>query len=352
MKDNTNSISVVKEIENRDLLFISYDNDIPSNYRGGVMFSLHIDENGRIRCDSNERTAVDPSTIYIHLPIVEEYDVSPLPYWPHYIELTPGQRFKYLNWLRNVEQPIDIGYVFLYYYGLERHLLTDNFEKAFNQIIRLRNVHKNKSFQSYTEHALIHSCIMMRRIDMLLGIHEKTDVSGFSNAQFLLAYNGKMDLGIENLLSVFYKAFTLSRKAVLEDRQMFVNSIMDSLKLEYGKETFALCDYDISKVKTKTEIRFANYSFPTEIQRVEITDFYQCKPLMADLEKLFKLSYELYKKNRAIEKKKQKLNISDEEVHLLQIKKDVARYKRLLNDKKITQEEFLLLQKFKNGDDY
>ena len=39
MKDNTNSISVVKEIENRDLLFISYDNDIPSNYRGGVMFS-------------------------------------------------------------------------------------------------------------------------------------------------------------------------------------------------------------------------------------------------------------------------------------------------------------------------
>jgi len=195
------NLSTINEIENRDLLWISYESDIPVNYRY-LHFVIEVNERGEIVYNIKEREKPDPSTIWSYLPI-KSGRAEPLSYFPHYIDLSPEQRFAYLTWLRNVDNPVDMGYVFLYYYGLEKHLLIGNFDKAFHQIIRLRNVHNNKSFQKYSEQALIHSCIMRNRLDMLVDLHEKTEISGFSNAQFLLAYNLKMDISAQNLLQAF-----------------------------------------------------------------------------------------------------------------------------------------------------
>ena len=336
----------VEEIENKDLLYISYEKEIPATFRG-INIKISLDENGHIKFDSTKNQIPDPSTIYVYLPITDDYRVSSLPYFPHYIDILPGQRFIYLNWLRSVDNSIDTGYVFLYYYGLERQLLTGNFEKAFNQIIRLRNVHKNKSFQKYTENALVHSCIMRNRLDMLVDLHERTEISGFSNAQFLLAYNLKLDLSVQNLLLVFYKAFNLSRKAIKENYNLLKECTKDTLTNKYGYVGFPIKNYDISKTKTTIETRFANYSFPKEIQNVKITDFYQCKSLMTDIESVFKLSYEKYKEKITFEKKKQNSNKSEEEIRQAKIKKDINRYKRLLSEKKITHEEFEILSNSK-----
>lgn len=48
-------------------------------------------------------------------------------YWPRYSEITPQSRAAYLSWLANGRSQHDayIGYVFLYFYGLERRLLVD-----------------------------------------------------------------------------------------------------------------------------------------------------------------------------------------------------------------------------------
>ena len=347
--NKTSSVAVfTEEIENKDLLYISYDKQIPTTYHG-TTFSLYIDEHGHIKFDSTKNQMPCPSTIYAYLPITEDYNVAPLPYWPHYIDISPGQRFVYLNWLRNVDSPTDTGYVFLYYYGLERQLLTGNFEKAFNQIIRLRNAHKNNSFQGYSEAALIHSCILRDRLDMLIDLHEKTDISGFSNAQFLLAYNLKLGLSVQNLLQIFYRALKLSRKAIKENPKLMEECTKEVVLSKYGQESFLISDYDISKTKTAVEIRFANYSFPKEIQNVEITDFYQCKPLMMDIENTFKLSYEKYKGIITLERKKQNSNKSEEEIRQAKIKKDINRYKKLLSEKKITNEEFEILSNHKNN---
>ncbi|MCL1933284.1 MAG: TerB N-terminal domain-containing protein [Candidatus Azobacteroides sp.] len=348
LKKYDNDISTINEIENKDLLFISYDEQIPKTYRG-VVFSLYIDKDGHVQCEKNKNQMPDPSTIYIHLPITEDYKVEPLPYWPHYIDIEPGQRFVYLNWLRNVDAPIDTGYVFLYYYGLERHLLVGDFDKAFNQIIRLRNTHKNKSFQKYSEQALIHSCILRNRLDMLVNLHEKTEISGFSNAQFLLAYNLKMDLSAQNILQVFHRAFSLSRKTIKENYNLLEECTKEVLHNKFGSDVFPIKSYDISKTKTTIETRFANYSFPEEIQKVEITDFYQCKSLMTDIEYIFNLSYKNYKEKIAFERKKQNLNKSSEEIKQAKLKRDINRYKKLLSDKKLNQEEFDVLLNFINN---
>jgi len=48
-------------------------------------------------------------------------------YWPSYAEASPEERRAYLNWLSDGRShpDCDIGYVFLYFYGLERRVIVD-----------------------------------------------------------------------------------------------------------------------------------------------------------------------------------------------------------------------------------
>jgi len=49
-----------------------------------------------------------------------------MPYWPSYRSITPEARRAYLQWLAGGRrQPADAGYVFLFFYGLERRALID-----------------------------------------------------------------------------------------------------------------------------------------------------------------------------------------------------------------------------------
>jgi hypothetical protein len=70
----------------------------------------------------------EPSLINPVLPVEEYHDnaAEPLPHWPTYEGMSPTARHRYLEWLADgARAPIDIGYVFLYFYGLERRLLLD-----------------------------------------------------------------------------------------------------------------------------------------------------------------------------------------------------------------------------------
>jgi uncharacterized tellurite resistance protein B-like protein len=77
-----------------------------------------------------------------------------LSYWPTYIESSPAQRGFYLRWLASgKEEPLDdIGYAFLYYYGLERRALIDNKDipQIIDEVLRLlRTYPTSQSFKSY-----------------------------------------------------------------------------------------------------------------------------------------------------------------------------------------------------------
>lgn len=61
----------------------------------------------------------------VGMPISEP--IGALGYWPRYENMTPGQRGNYLSWLESGKQgPLDdIGYAFVYFYGLERRVFID-----------------------------------------------------------------------------------------------------------------------------------------------------------------------------------------------------------------------------------
>lgn len=76
----------------------------------------------------NGRT--DPCLINGLLPVASAGDcrTRQMGYWPSYAEASPSERRAYLTWLSEGRSApdCDIGYVFLFYYGLERRIIVDS----------------------------------------------------------------------------------------------------------------------------------------------------------------------------------------------------------------------------------
>lgn len=110
----------------------------------------------------------EPALINPSLPVLSDA-VAPsegkLPYWPSYHSISPGARRAYLTWLAGgrTDPSADIGYVFLYFYGLERRVLIDaasggdavgNFPQIAAELRRLLSIYTDHSFQMYASQLL------------------------------------------------------------------------------------------------------------------------------------------------------------------------------------------------------
>ena len=96
------------------------------------------------------------------LPVGGSTAAEPLGYWPSYENMSPNCRKRYLEWLEGGKQAadIDIGYVFLYFYGLERRLILETppvteVEALSQELQRLRSLYSgNGSFNGYSARLL------------------------------------------------------------------------------------------------------------------------------------------------------------------------------------------------------
>ena len=95
------------------------------------------------------------------LPIAKPQSsfVESLPYWPTYFDCTPAQRYQYLRWLlKGRKDPsIELGYVFIFFYGLERHVVIDRADliPVACELIRLLKIYdQSNSFRRYASSLL------------------------------------------------------------------------------------------------------------------------------------------------------------------------------------------------------
>lgn len=123
--------------------------------------------------------ARDPSVIDPSLKIGSHHSDEPLGYWPSYKAATPGQRARYLAWLAGPRESIDeIGYVFLYFYGMERYVLlaaaqdppeqrSIRLQSVLTELTRLlRLFSHNRSFLTYA--ARLREALIIRHAPALL----------------------------------------------------------------------------------------------------------------------------------------------------------------------------------------
>jgi hypothetical protein len=70
---------------------------------------------------------IEPALIDPALPVRRTDSAQRMPYWPSYSQISPEARAEYLNWLSTGRRDpsVQLGYVFLFFYGLERRLLHD-----------------------------------------------------------------------------------------------------------------------------------------------------------------------------------------------------------------------------------
>lgn len=218
----------------------------------------------------------EPSLIYTSQKISKPTDVSKVerpPYFPNYSGLTPEQKWVYLNLLTNpYDNSINIGFVFILYYGLEHHLLNGNFEKAFKTILKLRDVHINASFQSYSASALILSAMLHQRSDLAIEFMESLDKEHefkFSDNLFLLCYYS-FDTPIKsNDITRMAKSFGFTNMNYIKKYpDIFIDTLRTILLKKYGTDGILLKniipDSQLLKIKSTKERIFANMSIISE----------------------------------------------------------------------------------------
>lgn len=293
----------VGTVDYADMLWISYEKEVPKNY-SGIKCRLELNESGELEVVTELIQKPDPSTIWVHLPLREPRgSISRLPYFPHYIDLSPEERYTYLTWLKDIDKPIDIGYVFLLFYGLEKHLLMGDIERAVNLIERLIRHHKNKSFQTYARNAIIHSCIMRDRLDILATKEDFCDVESINNTQLLLLHQLGLGISPDQLLYIFKKLYPKCRKVVRDDKAHLIKEILGVLEEDFGASSLGISDLDISQCNTTVEVRFCNYTFPYEVRFVEMTNFYNLPSFLNRISEVFEMSYERYKSGKRLKRR-------------------------------------------------
>lgn len=178
-----------KSATNRHLI----EPTVPSCIKLGTYnFNLHPDIMGLVWFIDGKLKNInthEPSAISIKLPISMLNHLAIPPYFPDYTTLSPDQRGCYLKTLGDpYNANNDIGYVFLLYYGLERYLLTNKYEHAFNVILKLRKVFNNRSFQNYSFFSLLVTALEKQRKDLCLQLVNNLNLENINFAANLFIY--------------------------------------------------------------------------------------------------------------------------------------------------------------------
>jgi uncharacterized tellurite resistance protein B-like protein len=153
-------------------------------------------EDPLLYCSRGPSAVAEASCIDLSLPVGQPVveSVGALGYWPEYRRISPNQRANYLSWLASgcKADLRDIGYAFIYFYGLERRALLENqdINPVFEQVIRLlRRYTFSGSFTGYLTRFLAY-------------IIARTGLEKLRKEWFELVFQGILGTGNEDMLAL------------------------------------------------------------------------------------------------------------------------------------------------------
>lgn len=264
--------------------------------------SIGVNEAGELEAKLNDPS--DPSAIYPGLPVSgalgADASVAPPSYFPSYAGLTAEQRCIYLEWLQDVTQPVDIGYVFVYYYGLERQLLYGDLDGAVREIVLLRSHHSNSSFQTYSGTALVHGCMSRGRADILLGLYERGLFDYVGNSYLLFAHQQGIGLSGAVLLVLAGRIKGVNKRYLSADPASYLAAINAVLHEHFGESLYPLRErINAESLKPSGLPVFANYSLPADVRTPSQPDLLKDSGFQAAMLELFQQAHEKCKRQKA-----------------------------------------------------
>lgn len=246
--------------------------------------------------------ATEPSAIYCKEPIKFHSDPDNIPkmsYFPSYAQMTPEQRWLYLNWLTNIDLPINIGYIFVFYYGLERHLFFGKYEEAFKTVLKLRKNHRNKSFLSYSSGALLASCMLHKRPDLFINYlknEAEYNEIGVSSLYMMAKFGMGLNLTVDDLIALNKAVGFTNNKYIKEERDLFEQELKKIMLQKYGILEIPITNFPIINWPRKQELVAANYSLDQNQRNLNIPSLASYEPFRLEAYELLKQSHENVKK--------------------------------------------------------
>ena len=213
-------------------------------------------------CEELNLSIDEPSLIYTQKPIMQPQSGAHVPnpyYFPSYKFLSPVQRWKYFKFIENpYDLSFDIGYVFIFYYGLERHLLQGNFDAAFKVILKLRDTHENKSFQKYSGNAVILASLLKNKSEYAAEFMKSLDEDykyQFSNNLFLMCcYSFNISLLSRDIIRMA-RTFGFTRmNYIKKEPAIFEECFLVAVKEKTGSENI-----DMKKYITNADMKELRY---------------------------------------------------------------------------------------------
>jgi hypothetical protein len=270
ISDNKPSISHNIPEPTKSLLYVTNEDLSKISSPFQIKLTVSVTNQGtQSDTDDGHNFYGEPSLIWTRLPVRANNRLEQKPiYFPSYSNLSPELRYQYLNWLGDITEPTNLSYVFLYYYGLERQLLTGNFDLAFNEISKLLRHHDKGTFRSYAETALIVSALYRQRFELI----KKNEFlyNGVSNEELILKKFMGINLTTKDLLALAYP-LKLKNKRYLK---LYLNDFeieLDKLLTKYERENGPIIDsVAMEELEKEPTSAFANYSLKDKMRSVNI----------------------------------------------------------------------------------
>ncbi len=235
----------------------------------------------------------EPSAIDINLPLANTAAPSiSLGYYPSYERLTAQQRTTYLNWLTDITLPIDIGYVFIFYYGLERHLLFGNAESALATIFILRQFHENKSFLNYSGDAVVLYTLIHKRWDILQNIDVEQLSADMRLFVVALVYHS---FGAQDIINSYKKFGFENNRYIKNESDLFLSTLDDLLIDKYNTSDYPIYLDDFASAQGNIQLVLANYSLLPEQRFLELPDITTSPRVHKEINLLLTNTHEIVK---------------------------------------------------------
>jgi len=262
----------------RSMLFTTDEHPSKIESAGGITITININTGS---ANQEEHSFFsEPSLIWTKLPIKQNsWLEEKAMYWPAYSQFTPEHRYQYLKWLTNIEQPTNLSYVFLYFYGLERHLLIGEYDKAVDEILRLLKAHKKPSFRSYAARSLIVASMYRKRLDITerapFLLEEEVD-----EALALRIAQGT-SMSPEDIISVASRAGYTNKRYIKLYPERYISKlqdVVDEFESQHGK---LLSFFKLSEFRSEETSVFANLSIPERARLTKVPQILENKQFQA-----------------------------------------------------------------------
>lgn len=278
----------------RSLLWITDEDTSKIEHAGSITLSISVSDQGVQVDEKQNGFYAEPSLIWTKLPIKPNNDlIQEAMYWPSYSSFSSEARYQYLHWLRDITEPTNLSYVFLYFYGLERHLLVGYYDAAVDEIARLLKAHPKKSFIQYASQSLIIASLGMNRLDILDRVPSLLEEE-IDEALALRVIKGT-SMTPDDVISISSRVGFNNKRYIKLYPELFKEELqkhIDKFEQQFGNllSTFKLEDF-----KREETTVFANLSIPESIRRIKVPVILEDKRFSTGIHNLLQAAHDSVK---------------------------------------------------------